>query len=142
MRKRGFTLAESVIVLGLIAMSFTICWPYFSCNWDQFRQDQFFRHFRTEWQLAQSNAKTRHFETRISFSDDCVHFSGQNYHHDLQMPPKLKLRDHKNVTMHSDGYVRPCTWEFCSELDKHVYYMRIQMAWGGYRIEKGGLYTS
>ena len=142
MKKGGFTLIESIIVLGLVALSFTICWPHFSYNWDQFRQEQFFRRLKTEWQLAQTNARTNHSKTRISFSDNCIYFDSQRYHHHLKMPPKLKLRDHMNVTMHADGYVHPCTWEFCSELDRHVYYMRIQMAWGGYRIEKGGVYTS
>lgn len=142
MKRVGFTLVESVIVLGLVAISFTICWPHFNHDWDQYKQDQFFAQLKTEWQLAQSNAKSRREPTKISFYCDHISFDSQHYYQELKLPAKLKMRDHTDVVMHADGYVRPCTWEFCSELDHHVYYMRIQMAWGGYRIEKAGLYTS
>lgn len=142
MKRAGFTLLESMLVLLLITISFTISWPHFTHNWDQFRQDQFFRRLKSEWQLAQSNAKDHHEATQISFLNDRIHFDNEHYHHCLNLPKNLKVRDHTDLTMHADGYVRPCTWEFCSELDHHVYYMRVQMAWGGYRIEKGGLYSS
>lgn len=141
MKRDGFTLLESLVVLMLVAISFTICWPKFNYHWDCFEQEQFFHRLRAEWQLAQSSAKNNQEETDISYNHSHVDFVNADYHHQLKLPRKLKMRDHTDLTMHADGYVRPCTWEFCSEIDHRVYYMHIQMAWGGYRIEKGGFYT-
>lgn len=143
MRKQGFTLMEMIVVLGLTALALTISWPAVHHNFEKTKQQIFFQSFRQEWQLAQANCKNNHEATRISYysQERFFIFNNQHYQHEVKLPASLRLCPRKDINMHADGYVRPCSWELQNELDGHSYWMRFQMAWGGYRLEKGGLYS-
>ena len=143
MRQKGFTLIEMIFVLALLALIITISWPLAHHNFEKMDQRIFFQNFRQEWQLAQANCKNNHEETRIGLfqTGRFFLFANPHYQHQVKLPASLRLCPRQDITMHEDGYVRPCSWELQNELDKHTYYMRFQMAWGGYRVEKGGLYS-
>ncbi len=42
--------------------------------------------------------------------------------------------------MKANGYIQPGTWRFVDQLDQQQILMRIQMAGGGYRLEKKRLF--
>lgn len=143
MKRNGFTLIEMITVLALLALVMTVSWPVAHYNWEKMRQRIFFKTFRQEWQLAQANCKNNYEGTTIDFYQPgrFFLFSNSHYQHEVRLPASLRLCPRKPLTMHADGYVKPCSWQFKNELDHHDYFMRFQMAWGGYRLEKGRVYS-
>lgn len=108
-------------------------------GFERVQEDQFWRSFKQEWQAAQARAKVAHQATWVSYEapNRRVTFISQGRYRALAMPPTLLVRDYQDFSMHANGYVSPQTWQLVSRLDGREYYLRIQLGWGGYHVEKG-----
>lgn len=138
MRRAGYTLAELVIVLGIIGALLTVTMPSLTNGIQQWQHQQFWRELRQEWQISQTMAMTNHQSTEISYDQRAREFVFISEHRErvIRVPRKLRVQSASSRTMKKDGYIQPGTWRFIDQLNHQEVLMRIQMAGGGYRIEK------
>ena len=136
--RSGFTVIETVIVMGLVAIIVAFLIPGIA-NRRAYQQEQFFwNQLRQDWRSAQLRARTERVTTVIRYDQatNQINFVSSGTYDSLDVPSTLKVVRFVPFSMHENGYVKPQTQEFCSTLTKRRYLMRIQLAWGGYHIEK------
>lgn len=138
MRRDGFSILEMVIVLLIVSLLLTITFPKSIYSYQRWEQQRFWQGLQQHWQMAQTKAMNLHQTTFITYDMDKreINFSTNNVVSSLKVPKTLKVYGTKKVKIHTNGYIRPCSWRFRNELDSYDYVMKIQMAGGGYRIEK------
>lgn len=138
MTRRSFTLLEAIIVLGVTALIFTITIPQFTQGQQKMQEEQFWRLFRHQWRLAQIRAKTKGYVTKISYltTDKALYFCSADEKKILYLPSTLKADHFQEFYILQNGYTRARTLRFRSSRNKHYYLVRIQLGWGGYRIEE------
>lgn len=143
MKRPGFTLIEMVVVLGIISLLGLLIVPRVSNRYVQWEHQRFWKELRQEWQFAQVSAVERHQITEIYYDPQRreLVFLAQNNRHLLKVPRKLYVEKIKSTVMKSNGYIRPDTWYFVDQLNHQKIQMKIQLAGGGYRIEKQRFYS-
>ena len=141
MRKRAFTLLETIIVLSLTVIIITFSFPAITRSQQVAAERKFWNSFCQEWQAAQVRSKVNHTATTVSFDhiDYQIKFAwidgNQSEKKRIDIPETLLVREFTNFKMHENGYTKPMTQKFQSSINHKTYLMRIQLAWGGYHIE-------
>lgn len=141
MKKQAFTLLEVLIVLILTALIVSFSFPNLTRSRQVIAEHEFWDDFRQAWQAAQVRSKTKHVETTVTFDPEsyriefCWREQQQLVSDRLDVPETLLVKKFDSFKMHENGYTKPRTEEFQSSINGRVYLMRIQLAWGGYRIE-------
>lgn len=136
--KKAFTTIEMVIVLGIVALLLAFTMPNFTHSRQLMMEEQFWRSMRQQWRTAQIAAQLHHQATNVDYDKEAqqITFSTGRHHTEVVVPGTLTVRRFNAIEMHEDGYVRPQTMVFDSRLNDCRYLMKIQLAWGGYRLEK------
>lgn len=137
-KKRAFTVAEMLVVLGIICMLFALATPPFIKNRQLMAEDQFWHALRQEWRNAQVEAQLNHRETTIKYEKQSrqIIFTRLGKQKMVAVPSTITVKPFGIIGMHGNGYVRPRTLAFYSAARHQRYLMKIQLAWGGYRLEK------
>lgn len=138
MRKTAFTMVEALVVLGLTALIIGIAAPSLTQSKRVMAEQQFWRLLRRNWRQAQMRAELNHQATRIEHNSTAatIDFYWPGGIQQVKIPGTLKVRRFNNLRLTADGYMRAQTQFFYSDIDRCFYLMKIQLAWGGYRIEK------
>lgn len=142
MKKAGFTLVEMIVVLFLTALIFSLSVPASFAGLNEWQHRRFWNEMKQEWQLAQVRSQQQHQLTEINY-DNVNHeiiFQFHNRRDRVVLPKNLKVQKSYECRMLSTGYVKPGTWIFIDQQHQQEIRMIIQMAGGGYRIEKRRLY--
>lgn len=137
-KERAFTMVEMVIVLGIVSMLFALTAPRFIKSRQLIAEDQFWHALRQEWRNAQVEAQLNHRETAISYEEQSrqIIFTRLGERHPVAVPSTITVKPFGMIKMHCNGYVCPQTLTFDSAGRHQRYLMKIQLAWGGYRLEK------
>lgn len=137
-KHRGFTLFETLIVLGLVTLLFCLITPNYFQSRQLIIENQFWHSLRQQWRTAQINAQLHHRSTIISYQSATrqLVFDSYKSKEEISLPTTLSIETIETVVMHEDGYVKPQTIVFYSRAKHCHYLMKIQLAWGGYRVEK------
>ncbi len=132
-----------MIVLGIVSMILLFTVRLAGNGICQWQHNRFWRELRQEWQFSQSTALVNHQPTTINY--DPVNrefvFISNNHERTIQVPEELRVQSAPARTMKANGYIQPGTWQFVDQLDQQQILMRIQMAGGGYRLEKKRLFA-
>jgi competence protein ComGD len=134
----AFTVVETIIVLGMVIMLLVMTMPNLNPVHQQVAEQQFWQTMRQNWQRAQVTAQLTHRGTIISYDHDSQQIDFRYPHQcvDVDIPSSLRVVRFGDVDMQEDGYVAPQTMTFDSKDHHRRYQMKIQLAWGGYRLEK------
>lgn len=137
-RCRAFTSVEMIIVLGLVAILCVTVAPSLQPSRQAITEQQFWHAMRQQWRRAQVAAQLDHQSTIISCHSDTqqVEFWRDGDASFLNIPATLRPKRFVTVFIHEDGYAAPQTICFDSTLNHRRYLMKVQLAWGGYRLEK------
>lgn len=143
MRRSAFTLTEMVIVLGMVVLISLVMVPRINNRYLHWEHQRFWKELRQEWQCAQVNAEEDHQMTEIFFDSRRreIVFLARNRRVVVKVPQKLRVEKINSTVMKSNGYIRPDTWCFIDQVNQQKIEMKIQLAGGGYRIEKQRLYS-
>lgn len=138
MKKPAFTMLEAVIVLGIVALVVGLTMPAMTRDRQAMAEEQFWRNLRHNWRQAQLRAELNQQSTQIKYNvvAQTVEFDWASGQKQVAIPATIKVFRFPKLKMAADGYIKAQTQVFYSELDQHYYLMKIQLAWGGYRIEK------
>jgi competence protein ComGD len=140
-KREAFTILEVLIVLVLSAMIITFTFPSLVRSRQVVAEHEFWNKFQQEWQAAQVRAKTKQIETEVTFDPSAYQIEfywlekAQPRKDELPVPETLLVRQFDSFKMHEDGYTKPRTQEFQSSINHRTYFVRIQLAGGGYHIE-------
>ncbi|WP_267202482.1 type II secretion system protein [Limosilactobacillus kribbianus] len=137
-RRPAFTVVEMIVVLGMVALLFTLMMPQLNPTRTQIAEQEFWHAMRQNWQCAQATAQIRHQGTNIIYDPDNqqILFLADGINTKVNIPSSLEVMRFKDIEMHADGYVRPRTIIFDSPGRHRRYLMKIQLAWGGYSLEE------
>lgn len=141
MKQNGFTMLEIMITLGLVSLIVLFTWPSISNSQQSAIERAFWQNFQQSWREAQLRSKESHQQTAVKFDYQAyqIEFSWIENHHEqrrnLVIPETLEVVTFEPFTMHENGYTRARTQEFVSSINKRHYWMKIQLAWGGYRLD-------
>lgn len=142
MKKDAFTMLEAIIILILTAIIITFSFPNLTRSRQVVVEHEFWNDFRQSWQAAQVRSKTKHIETMVTFDPVSyqIEFDWREQRKlvkdKLDIPETILVRKFDDFKIHENGYTKPRTQEFQSSINGRKYLMRIQLAWGGYRIEE------
>lgn len=142
MKKEAFTMLETIIVLILTVIIITFSFPNLMRSRQVAAEHEFWNNFRQSWQAAQVRSKTKHTETMVTFDpvNYQIEFDWREQRKlvkdKLDIPETILVKKFADFKMHENGYTKPRTQEFQSSINGRTYLMRIQLAWGGYRIEE------
>lgn len=137
-RRLAFTSVEMIVVLGLVAAIYLMLAPNFQPSRQAIAEQQFWHGLRQNWRAAQVAAQVRHQPTIV---DDCsethrIKFERGEHLTYLDIPPTLEVESFDMFVIDDTGYTAPRTIRFKSRRQHCCYLMKIQLAWGGYRLEK------
>lgn len=134
----AFTMIETIVVLGIVVLLLVMSMPNLDPVHQQIAERQFWQVMRQNWQRAQVNAQLSHRGTTISYDHNSqqIEFRYPSQCVYVDIPSSLKVARFGDVDMQGDGYVAPQTMTFDSKDHRRRYQMKIQLAWGGYRLEK------
>lgn len=143
MKRYGFTLIEMIIVLGLVVVIMAFSIPKSSSAYQEWQQRHFWQEMKQEWQLAQVRSQNLNKITEISYDQQerVIIFLSENHERKVAVPHSIRVNTFCPRTMKSDGYIQPGTWCFADNLHHEQINLKIQMAGGGYRIEKKEFYS-
>lgn len=136
--QRAFTSIEMIVVLGLVAVIYLVIAPTFQPSWQAIAEQQFWHELRQDWRAAQVTAQVRHQSTTVQhyLSTRQIVFNSDGHRTILNIPPTIEVEPFDMFIIDKTGYAAPQTIEFKSRLKHCRYLMKIQLAWGGYRLEK------
>ena len=102
---------------------------------------QFWQSLRQDWQWAQLKCESKHqfVVIRHDKNNEMITFRINDQTRETKeilIPSTLNVEWFGELYLTPNGYTRPCTQRFKSLIDGHYYYIKIQLGWGGYRIEK------
>lgn len=132
---------ESIIVLGITVLIITFSFPNLKKSQQVATENAFWSSFQQNWRNAQLRAKINHIETGVTFKRETYQVEFTWYENSqfqkqlLDIPATLRVNEFSNFRMHENGYTKPRTQEFESSITHRKYFMKIQLAWGGYHIE-------
>ncbi|MBD5806441.1 type II secretion system protein [Limosilactobacillus walteri] len=137
-RRKGFTFLETIIVLGIAALILTITIPPFTRSQQIMMEERFWRLFRREWRQAQLRAEIDQQLTIIRYNKvgGTIYFRWSNGCNEVVIPATLRVVSFGEVVISPTGYTKARTQVFQSNINHHLFLMKIQLAWGGYRIEE------
>lgn len=143
MNRRAFTMIEMIISLGIVASIMMLTVPKTTRSYQEWQGNQFWRELKQEWQLSQVRSQNEGEITDITYSQEerAIVFCSKNHRRKIRVPGFIRVRDLKARTMLSNGYIRPATWSFIDLLHHEEIDLKIQMAGGGYRIERQRIYS-
>ncbi|WP_302116818.1 hypothetical protein [uncultured Limosilactobacillus sp.] len=138
-KEKAFTFLESIIVLGVAALLVLITIPNFTKGQQIMAEARFWRLLRYEWRRAQLRAEVDHQYIVIRYNKvgATLYFRGNDGIREIEIPQTLKVICFNEVTISPTGYTRARTQIFKSTVNDRLYRMKIQLAWGGYRLEEG-----
>ncbi|AVL00219.1 prepilin-type N-terminal cleavage/methylation domain-containing protein [Pediococcus inopinatus] len=140
--KRGFTLIESLVVLTVVSLLLSAGTVSFKRVLAKQQEKEFWVTFDREWKKYEQFANLEGVVTYISFdkSRNKVSFrplkTFDKKSCEVKLPVTLSLFSNREVKIGSDGYVKPQTIAFSSDLDKCTYRMTVQLGWGVYHVKK------
>lgn len=128
---------EMVVVLGMVAAIMALASPSFVKSQQAANEERFWHELKQQWRLAQTRARVSHRPTRIEFEAKQVEFHSSKQVTTLALPATLRVTNAPiELQMMDNGYVRPLTVAFTSTFYHCRYELKVQLAWGGYRLEK------
>ncbi|KRL28564.1 hypothetical protein FD27_GL001562 [Limosilactobacillus frumenti DSM 13145] len=135
--KAGFTVVETIIVLGIVAIIVMFSVPGVSQSCAYHKEQLFWSELRQNWRAAQLRARDERQVTQIEYEQDGnqIIFTAGSKQDVVHLPGTIQVIRFEPFQMHENGYVKPQTQEFKSSLTGRHYLMRIQLAWGGYHVE-------
>lgn len=141
LQEEGFTFLEAIIVLGIAALLLLITIPNFTKTRQKIDEQQFWQSLRQDWQWAQLKCESKHqfVVIRHDKNNEMITFRINDQTRETKeilIPSTLNVEWFGELYLTPNGYTRPCTQRFKSLIDGRYYYMKIQLGWGGYRIEK------
>lgn len=136
--QRAFTSVEMIVVLGLVAVIYLILTPTFQPSRQLIAEQQFWHGMRQNWRAAQVAAQVRHQPTAIDYHPGTqqITFDRGDNKVALNIPSTIETEDFDMIIIDDSGYTAPQTIRFKSRLRHCRYLMKVQLAWGGYRLEK------
>ena len=133
MKRRAFTLLESVIVLAIVTLILVMTSPAMKKSRQAAAERQFFTHLRLCWDLEVNWARANHQQIVIKKRGRQMIVG----HKVLTIPPTLSANSgFGDLDVSANGFTSPQTRALYSSIDRGVYLFKIQMGWGGYRIDK------
>ncbi|MBB1079840.1 type II secretion system protein [Limosilactobacillus sp. STM2_1] len=137
-KRTGFTFFETIIVLGITALILTVTIPSFTRSRQVMAEERFWRLFRREWRQAQLRAEVSQQLTVIRYNKvgETMYFRWSDGCNEIVIPATLRVRSFSEVVISPTGYTRARTQVFQSAINHHLFLMKIQLAWGGYRVEE------
>ncbi|MGN1279626.1 MAG: hypothetical protein ACI4T4_02955 [Limosilactobacillus sp.] len=137
-KPRAFTSIEMIVVLGLVAAIYLVIAPTFRPSSQAIAEQQFWHELRQDWRAAQVAAQVRHQPTIVDYYPNTqqIVFDCDGDRTLLNVPPTIAVTDFDEFIIDNTGYTAPRTIKFRSRLHHCQYLMKIQLAWGGYRLEK------
>lgn len=138
MKHKGFTFLEAILVLGIAVVVIGLAVPSNVRSRQVMAEERFWHTFRQEWRQAQVRATISHQVTWIEYcrTTNEICFRWNSGKHNIMLPATLEVYRFDDIEMSSTGYVKPQTEIFESKINNHLFFMKIQLAWGGYRIEE------
>jgi competence protein ComGD len=132
MKRSSFTLVETVIVFAIVLLVITLTSPSLTRSRQSAAERQFFTRLKSCWELETNRARNEHRRMSI-FTNDQQMIIGNKV---VKMPATLSAPDFAVLNVYDDGFTSPHTRVFYSKVDRSRYVVKIQMGWGGYRVEK------
>lgn len=134
----AFTSVEMIVVLGIVAAIYLLLAPNFQPSRQAIGEQQFWHGMRQNWRAAQVAAQVHHQSTLIDYCPETqrIRFTRDNRYTYLDIPPTLEVKPFDMIVIDDTGYTVPRTLHFESRRHHCGYLMKIQLAWGGYRLEK------
>lgn len=135
---RAFTSLEMIVVLGLVMAIYLLITPAFRPSQQAIVEEQFWHSMRQNWRSAQIAAQLQHQSTIINYrpATQQIEFDRAGNKTFLDIPATMEEKEFGEVCIDASGYTAPQTIRFKSNLSQQYYLMKIQLAWGGYRLEK------
>lgn len=134
----AFTSVEMIVVLGLVTAIYLMLAPSFQPSRQAIVEQEFWHGMRQNWRAAQVAAQVRHQPTLIDYCPETqrIRFTRDDHRTYLDIPPTLKVVPFDMIVIDGTGYTAPRTIRFKSRRRHCCYLMKIQLAWGGYRLEE------
>lgn len=132
MKRPGFTLVESTIVLFIVALILALGTPQVVKSRQIATERQFFTRLASCWALETNRARQEKRRMSIYVHQHQMRIGNQI----LEMPKTLSADGFASLTVYPDGFVAPQRRVLFSSIDDSCYVMKIQMGWGGYHVEK------
>ncbi|WP_137597499.1 prepilin-type N-terminal cleavage/methylation domain-containing protein [Paucilactobacillus kaifaensis] len=141
-KNKGFTLLETLIVLGLVSLMFGFGAVQLRQVAAASQERHFWQSLRQNWQASQVRARGNDKGTDINYlpSRRAIRFSWTDQHiiprhNDVVIPKTIQVISFAKLKMLPNGYVKARTQKFRSNLTNQNYDMKIQLAWGGFYVE-------
>ncbi|MFR0771744.1 MAG: hypothetical protein ACLSH6_07740 [Limosilactobacillus pontis] len=134
---RAFTSIEMIVVLGMVVVIYCLLGPSFNPSRQAIVEQEFWHGMRQEWRAAQVAAQVHHQTTVIDYhpASQQIEFDRTGKITRLAIPSTLKVDRFGRFVIDDSGYTAPQTMRFTSRREHCFYLMKIQLAWGGYRLE-------
>ncbi|WP_225349639.1 type II secretion system protein [Paucilactobacillus wasatchensis] len=140
-KQKGFTLLETLIVLGLISLTFSFGTLQLRQIRDASNERHFWQALQQEWQVSQTRAQGDNNGTDIVYlaGPQIIRFKWRaadytTHYNDVAIPVTIKVVSFAPLKMLANGYVKAQTQKFRSMLTNQTYDMKVQLAWGGYYV--------
>lgn len=141
-KTKGFTLLETLIVLGMVSLMFGFGMMQIKQVNAASQERHFWQSLRQNWQASQVRARGNNKGTDINYlpSRRVIRFSWTDQriiprHNDVIIPQTIQIVSFAKLRMLPNGYVKARTQKFYSDLTNQNYDMKIQLAWGGFYVE-------
>ncbi|MGO2299047.1 competence type IV pilus minor pilin ComGD [Paucilactobacillus nenjiangensis] len=142
-KQNGFTMIETVIVLALIALMFVFGTMKLGDLKAASDERRFWTQLERSWQQSQSRAQNHGKPTTIRQSKNQTEILFRSHNRrndddnrDVKVPKTIIIKKFDEITMLQNGYVKATTEKFYSTRTHKEYSMKVQLAWGGYYIDK------
>jgi prepilin-type N-terminal cleavage/methylation domain-containing protein len=140
-KKRGFTLLETSVVLGLMTIILVIGWDVNLGFSQKYQEDQFWQAFRQNWSYMILKGRQEHERSRACFFPKYVLFKINMTEQiiRLEYPKTMKLVGGQcDETVSSSGVAQAQTVRISSTLPVKYYDVKFQVGYGGqYDLQKG-----
>lgn len=133
MKWRAFTLLESLLVLFITAILIAFFTPQMVKSRQRAVENEFFQRVEVEWGKTTTRARQRQESCEITIHNNQLCFGNRTA---ISLPQTLKPTCFGAVKVNEDGFISPQTEVFKSRIDGRIYRMKIQMGWGGFKLEE------
>lgn len=141
MKRSGFTLIETLLVLIITAMILSL--GFFASRFDQLsvlKHRQFWAEFQSNFILAESEAQgVDHIQIAIVSNDHLVKFIRLGKHKQtkiLKIPHGLNPYRNSTITIAQGGYIKPTTFTWYDHSLHEQIEQTFQLGWGVYRLRE------
>lgn len=140
--RKGFTLIETVIVLGISALILIfLVFAVAMFPQSNIKEKAFWRCFDEQWNSAIQMAKDNGQITTVSFwsnSDEVVFSQYRNnglHYKRVQLPDGLRPVEFREIKITEKGFVKPQTLNWYSQNCHCKIHQKFQLGWGIYYCE-------